>query len=297
MHLDALLARGHGVATVAELVATGISRQVVANRVHSGRWQRPLPRVVVAHSGPLTVEQRHRAALKYGGSGAMLSHNSAGVLLGLRVTEELVHICIPHGNPKPSTAFVAVHQSRAKLGRRLVAGLPCTSVARTVVDIGCAMPRLNDVRALVADSVQRDLTTLTALEREIARTPRHSPALVRQALDEVAAGARSAGEAEFLKLIRAARLPTPRLNAPITVDGRRFRVDALWFDRKVIVEIDGRAWHVKAGQWESDLRRQNLLHAAGYIVLRFPMRRLYEDPAGVVAEIRAVLTDRGRLIA
>jgi len=295
VRVEQLLRHHDDVATVAELVAVGVSRQVVANRVRVGRWQRPLPRVVVTHSGPLSDDQRRRAALKYGGPTALLSHETAGVLLGLRVVEDKVHVSVRHGVRKPSMDFVVVHQSRAELSRRLVAGLPCTTVARTVVDIGCTMRSLNDVRALVADSVQRHLTTVAALERAVAQAARRRPALLYQAVEEVAAGSRSAGEAEFLRLIRAAQLPMPQLNAPITVSGRRFRVDALWSDHKVVVEIDGRAWHVKAGQWESDLERQNLLHAAGYVVLRFPMRRLYEDPAGVVAEIRAVLVDRGRL--
>lgn len=297
MHVDRLLLLGNGVASVADLAAAGISRQVIANRVRVGRWQRPLPRVVVAHSGPLTDDQRRRAVLVYGGSTAVLSHSSAGVMVGLRVVEDDVHVSVRHGVRRPSISFAVVHQTRSELTRQFSGGLPCTTAARTVVDIACSLQRLNDVRALVADSIQRGLTTVVALEREMSRAPRHRPAFLRQAVEEVTAGARSAGEAEFLQIIRRAGLPMPQLNAPITVDGQRFRVDALWSDCKVVVEIDGRAWHVKAGQWERDLERQNLLHAAGYIVLRFPMRRLFEDPAGVVAEVRTVLIDRGGLLA
>lgn len=291
--LAALLRRNDDVVSVTDLVTTGVGRQTIARRIRTGHWQRPLPRIVVTHSGPLTADQRRRAALKYGGPAALLSHESAGILLDLRVSEDRTHITVPHGMPKASVAFVAVHQSAATLGRRLVNGLPCTNVSRTVVDIACNMRRLNDVRALVADSVQRGLTTIAALERAVARAPRHCPAQLRQAVEEVSVGARSAGEAEFLQLIRSAGLPMPQLNAPIAVDGRRFRVDALWSDCKVVVEIDGRAWHVQAGRWENDLQRQNLLHAAGYVIVRFPMRRLYEDPVGVIDELRAVLIARG----
>jgi len=184
-----LLRQGHDVVSVADLVNAGVSRQVIARRVRTGRWQRPLPRVIVAHSGPLTDDQRRRAALIYGGPDAMLSHESAASVLGLRVVEEFVHITVPHGSPKPNVAFVVVHQTRATApASQSFGGLRCVGIARTVIDVACGMTLLNDVRALVADSVQRGLTTAVALSLEAERAPRHCPAFLRRALEEVAAG-------------------------------------------------------------------------------------------------------------
>lgn len=244
---------------------------------------------MVTHSGPPTRMQLRRAALLWAGPGAILSYRTAGEMLGLRVVEDRVEVTVPHGVRRAPNSVVMTHQSSRQTDPIYRRGLPCTPIARTVVDLACLLDRRDDVRALVADSVQRRLTSFAALEREAARAPRHNPGLLRDALDEVRAGARSAGEAEFLRLVRAAGLPEPRLNARVAAGGRVYRVDALWPECRVIVEIDGMAHHTGVNQWESDLHRQNALHTAGYVVLRFPVRRLYVDPAGVIAELRALL--------
>lgn len=292
MHWSDLLYTQDSVATTNGLVAAGCSTGLIHRRVRHGQWQRILPGVVVAHSGPITREQRRRAALLWAGDKSVLSHRSAAVIHGLRVTESLVEISVPHGRRRPSSQFVRTHQSRRPLIPTYRSGLPCTPIARTVVDVACAMTARDDVRALVSDAVQRGLTTTAALYREVDRLPRSRPRWFRLALEEVGAGARSAGEAEFLRLVRLAGLPIPELNAHVRAGGRTYTVDALWRDRWIIVEIDGAAHHAGIREWEADLRRQNALHAAGYIVLRFPVRRLRIDPGEVVNELRSVLLQR-----
>jgi very-short-patch-repair endonuclease len=112
-------------------------------------------------------------------------------------------------------------------------------------------------------------------------------------LAEVGAGARSAGEAAFRELVRQAGLPEPELNVDVRTAGGRYCVDMLWRKYGVAVEIDGMEWHLNAEFWRRDLLRQNHLHAAGVVVLRFPVTRLTADPTGVIAEIRATLEARG----
>jgi very-short-patch-repair endonuclease len=108
---------------------------------------------------------------------------------------------------------------------------------------------------LVSDAVQRRLTTIDSVIREAAQAPKRGSSLLNQAVSEVAAGARSAGEAAFLELLRRAGIAEPELNAEITINGRRYVVDALWRDLGVVVEIDGMAWHLSGEQWQDDLQR------------------------------------------
>lgn len=89
--------------------------------------------------------------------------------------------------------------------------------------------------------------------------------------------------------MREAGLPPPQLNAPIRTPRGTFYADALWAEERLIVEIDGAAWHLDAKSWRHDLWRQNLLINAGYRVLRFPVLRLKEDAPAVIAEIRTAL--------
>jgi very-short-patch-repair endonuclease len=214
-------------------------------------------------------------------------------LLGLQVDPpSQVHITVPHGRGRQSAGFVVVHQSQSISRVVRAEGLPCLYSPRTVIDVACDMRALDDVRALLSHAVQRGIVNIDHLRNEVIKAPKRGSGFLRIALAEVAAGARSPGEAEFLRLVKHARLPRPLLNASISVGGRRYVVDALWPQQRLIVEIDGLAWHLDSTSWESDLRRQNLLHSAGYVLLRFPVRRVREDPAGVISELVAVLAVR-----
>ncbi len=289
-----MLRQQDSVARAADLLAAGLSLHTLRTRLRNGSWQRVLPGVVVAHSGPLSVRQRWRAGLAYAGSGAVLSHRSAALLHGLRVIERNVEVTVPHGCRRPPVRFVVVHQAVVPVVPTTRAGLPCTDVARTVVDVACRMRLREDVRAVVSDAVQRHLVDMDRLCAQVATAPRHGSRWLRLTVDEVLAGARSAGEGEFLQLVRRARLPMPELNAPVHTASGVHLLDALWREQRVGAEIDGMAWHLDAASWEQDLRRQNHIHAAGYTLLRFPVRRLREDPLGVIAELRTALAVRPR---
>src|SRR3954447_18964418 len=85
MQLPRIEHLGRPVAHRRRVVAAGLSTYRVRTAVATGRWQQPLPGVVVGHSGPLTRLERWQAALEYGGPDAVLSHRSALCALGARV--------------------------------------------------------------------------------------------------------------------------------------------------------------------------------------------------------------------
>jgi hypothetical protein len=72
---------------MAQLTAIGVPQSLVRERVRpGGRWQRPLPRVIVLHAGPLSVGQRCRAALGFAGhpeAAAMVTGAAALALHGI----------------------------------------------------------------------------------------------------------------------------------------------------------------------------------------------------------------------
>ena len=61
-----------------------------------------------------------------------------------------------------------------------------------------------------------------------------------------------------------------------------------WPERKVLVEFDGDV-HRERGVFVNDLRRQNRLVAAGWVVLRFSSADVIGYPEKVVAVIEAAL--------
>ncbi|MGI8530795.1 MAG: DUF559 domain-containing protein [Geodermatophilaceae bacterium] len=278
-----------GVARRQDLLAGGLTRRRLATALRTERWQLVLPGVVVNHGGPLSQRQRWRAALAYGGKAAVLSHRSAGVLHGLRVHEELVHVTVAHGGHRRSVGFVVVHQSTRLESTERVGRIRCTSAARTVIDIALASRVRNDVRALVSDAVQRRFVTVSQLLAEARTAPLRGRRLLNDALEAVVAGTRSAGEALLRDLLRVAGVPEPEWNAEVRTPGGRFVVDALWRSARVAVEVDGARWHLNAVAWERDLRRANALQATGLRVLRFSVRQLIHEPAAVITALRAAL--------
>ncbi len=69
------------------------------------------------------------------------------------------------------------------------------------------------------------------------------------------------------------------------------RVDALVPAWNLIVEGDGRRWHTRVADFESDRWRDNLAQAHGYDVLRFTWRRMTQEPTAC-RNLLAVYADR-----
>jgi very-short-patch-repair endonuclease len=54
-------------------------------------------------------------------------------------------------------------------------------------------------------------------------------------------------------------------------------------------EADGREWHLSAEDWAQDIRRQNVLHGVGLVLLRFPVSRLRADRLACGRELAALV--------
>ncbi|WP_245160608.1 hypothetical protein [Blastococcus sp. CT_GayMR20] len=120
-------------------------------------------------------------------------------------------------------------------------------------------------------------------------------------------GARRGRQATELADPRAESPPESRLRVLLTLVGLEpvpqhtvrdatgafvARVDLAFPAHRVAVEYDG-LWHSEDGQFASDRRRLNRLHAAGWIVLHVTAADLY-DPEALVARLRALLAARER---
>ena len=69
-------------------------------------------------------------------------------------------------------------------------------------------------------------------------------------------------------------------------------VDLLWQAERLVVEVDGFAFHGHRVAFEADRRRDATLVAAGYRVIRVTWRQLTEEPLAVVATLSAALATR-----
>jgi very-short-patch-repair endonuclease len=159
-----------------------------------------------------------------------------------------------------------------------------------VADAARGLPKLREVRALVAGSVQSGWCQIGDLMRELEEGSPRGSARLRQVLAEVADGVRSTVEAELRDLVIRAGLPRPMFNARLYAGKVLIAVaDAWWPDAGVAVEVDSREWHLSAEQWEQTMRRHARMTAQGILVLHFTPKQIRTEPAQVVAAIRAAL--------
>jgi very-short-patch-repair endonuclease len=69
-------------------------------------------------------------------------------------------------------------------------------------------------------------------------------------------------------------------------------VDFLWAAERLVVEVDGWAFHASRGAVERDHLRDEVLGGAGYLVRRVTWRRLTDRPTAVAAMIARELAVR-----
>lgn len=201
----------------------------------------------------------------------------------------MVEVSRPHGAHMSSHGFVVVHQTRRPLEAVELSGLRSSGAARAAVDVALTAARRADVDHVVADLLQKGLATVEQLADEVRKAGRASTPWLRAAVADASRGMRSVGESDLRRVIVAAGLPEPEWNASIETAAGTFFVDALWRKRRVAAEADGLAYHLSARDWGADLRRQNAIHGAGVVLLRFPVRRLRADIRGCGEELRPLV--------
>lgn len=64
----------------------------------------------------------------------------------------------------------------------------------------------------------------------------------------------------------------------------------MWLEYKLVVEVDGYQFHGHRSAFERDRKKDQILIAAGYRVIRFTWLQLKHEPLRVAAVIAAALT-------
>ena len=264
-----------------------------------GPWRALLPGVYMAATGTPTTLQQEMAALLYAGPDSAITGSAALRCHHIRAElPDCVDVLVPASRKRRDAAFVRVHRTIRMPERIWQAGpvryaLPPRAVADTVRD----MASLRDVRAVVADAVQRGRCAIKELAAELGGGPVAGSALFRLALADVADGIRSAAEADLKDLLARSGLPMPLFNPSVyDADGTFIaRPDAWWPDLGVAVEVDSHEWHLSPEDHAGTLARGRRMGKHQMIVLRFTPRQIRSEPAEVIKDIREALHGaRGR---
>jgi very-short-patch-repair endonuclease len=280
----------HEVFAVWQLPALGISTDAARLRCKRGHAYRIHQGVYGVGSRRLTRFGRWMAAVLAQGPQAVLSHRAALALWGLRpYARSAVDVTVP-ARGRRSNALIDVHNVRALDLRDCTRneGIPVTTVARTLLDVAEIAPP-HELRHALEAAERRELLDAREIDALLTRSPgRRGIPTLRAAIAELIGPVpwtRSELERRFLTLVREAGLSEPQCN--VLVEG--MLVDAVWPGARLIVELDGYAFHRGRAQFESDRRRDAALLLAGYRVIRLTARRLADEPERVAAELRALL--------
>lgn len=266
---------GHGrlprVITRDEALARGYTRDAIKHRLATRRWVRVLPHTYLTGT-TLTWDDRLTAALRFAGADALLTGAAALADRGLRTVQppEHVLVLVPASNRVRPAGWVRLRRTNRMPRAADVSGPRRAHFARAVADLALERRRLDDVRALVAQAVRARLCTLAQLQAELAEGPRNHSAYLRQALEDMGAGAASAPEARAATVLRRApRVPPFEANAPVFLpDGTRFDADFLWRELRAILEIDSDEHHnVDPSDRDRTDWRASKLQAYGYRVM------------------------------
>ena len=285
-----LAASQHGVVSRAQLLACGLGTGAIDWRLASKRIRR-LHRGVYLLA-PLEYPLSHPMAAVLACPGSVVSHVSAAHLHGLLGPPQFreVHVSVGSGQPATRPGLVVHRVGDLPADERTVReAIAVTSVARTLLDLAATQPRAGLERA-VAEGLRRGLVTEAALGSILSRHHGRSGTVALRAI--LSGGepsfTRSEAERRLLSLLRRAELPRPRVNQRL----RGFEVDLLWSEQRLVVEVDGYAFHSDRRAFERDRERDGVLAASGYLVIRVSWKALTNRPEATVARIAAALARR-----
>jgi hypothetical protein len=286
MEVLALANDNFGIVRHGDLVRVGLSQGQIKRRLASGRLTRLHDRVYAFGHSALRDEGRWLAALWACGPDGALSHTSASAWFGWSVEapEDPVHVTTTRSvHSRPG---IVVHRVR-RLERVDLFHRPqfvVTTMPRTLVDLA----DLLDWPAFraVADGQRRlRLDSIRAAQRRAPNRP--GAPLVRRLLDADDAHTKSEFERRFLRFCTAHGLPRPdALNE--TLAGHT--ADCVYSGRRLVIELDGRAFHSRRAQMRADRMRDTAYQLAAFRILRLVWDDLHPGEASqTAARVRAML--------
>ena len=271
--------RQHGLITLEQLEGQGLTVQAVHERLLAGRLHRVHQRVYSLTPGVMTERGKFMAAVLACGQDAVLSHRSAAYLWGLVETwKEPIDVTAPNRRGR-SPIGVAAHRdgSLQPIDKTSLHGIPCTTVARTILDCAAVAPEW-EVRKVVAEAeVLRilDKDRLRALLKRSRR--RRGVARLRLILDSIrpqTKRTRSELERLFFEMCVNQAVSEPEVNVWLPApDGRSYQADFLWRDASFL----------------SDRKRQQQLELAGWRVSRCTWEEVELEPHRLARTIQGLL--------
>jgi very-short-patch-repair endonuclease/predicted transcriptional regulator of viral defense system len=281
-----------GSVTRAQLVELGLHPRAIDRRVTAGRLHRLHRGVYSVGDRALPSFGRLMAAVL--ATAAPAGRRSAAALHGLRAYDGWPEVIVRPGTKKRE-GIRAIQATLEPDEITRVQGIPVTTVARTLIDLGTVADAVAVDRA-VREAEFLGLFDLSEVSRLLDRYARR-PGTARlrrviRAFGDSGARTRSDMEDRFRALVLDASLPEPEMNATIELDELTIEADAVWREAKLIAELDGWQAHGTRYGFETDRERDRLLALTDWLVVRITWRQLSEQPRRLIRDIRTLLERR-----
>lgn len=279
----------------------------IQNRVRQGRWQRQRTGIFTIAGTPSTWERTLWITLLVAGDGSVIGRRSAARIDRLTPRFGDVFDIVQPESTTPRAKPRSSRRTSRLLERHVtvVDGFPITTIERTLFDLagltsqqrrrrGWVYVPEARVERLVDDSLVRNRTTvpkLTQMFVDLAGRGRPGIGLMRRLL-EVRSDSfvPTASELEdlFMSFVDRYGLPRPKRRVDVgSTDERIGEVDFLFERAKLVVELDGHAFHTQRMAQRNDRKRDLKVLRAGWKFLRLSWMDLREDSD----EIAALLLD------
>lgn len=287
--IERLAARQRALVTRAQLLAQGVPAHAIGARVQAKRL-RVLHRGVYGVGPVAAPYARELAAVLACGTHAVLSHRSAGWLWQLLPDPGdamPVDISLPDGDRRRQRG-IRVHRVCLQAEDLTTRDdIPLTTPARTIVDLA-VMLSSRELEQVLAHAERENLIERRDLLAMVGKhSGRPGAPLLRALLESEGSPALTRSEAEerLLALIRKAQLPAPETNVRVGA----YEVDFFWRRERLVVEVDGFAFHATTRKFENDRRRDGSLVASGLRVMRVTWRQLTSEPEAMLVRLAQTL--------
>lgn len=209
---------------------------------------------------------------------------------------ERLHVSVPHGRPRPRSRGVIGSERAADVDVIDLEGLPVLGPVATWASLGASLGVLDLVAVgdhLLGDAHRPALATVEELTEVARRRTRGAPRL-RRAVPWMRFGSASRPETLSRVLLTAGGIPDPDLNCAIP--GTWFTVDLAWPAARFGIEYQGHH-HDSAAQRAADIRRQELIHDEGWLLMEVTRVDLFDAPLAMLDRVARRLSERGMHVA
>jgi very-short-patch-repair endonuclease len=238
----------------------------------------------------LVPHARLVAALMTCGPTSFLSHRASAAARGLRpINTKRIDLTVPSTRLSPREGLV-LHQSRPPHEHEVTTynNLRVSSIPRMLIELAPSETP-QELDRLITEAVRRRLLNLRAMEEALARHAREpGVAKLKQALRDYRPRHedKSGLERTFAELIAGTDVPPPLRN--VIIGG--WEIDFYFPDAKLVVELDGRPYHIAVRDIERDKLKDGKLLLLGISTLRITELRMALEPEAVLQDVLDLTT-------